>query len=249
MPVTTIPADKIDTNGHRFLWGDKGLEVLDSGEGEFRHVSSMGSSTCGRCGEYLRLRFEGDMLVAKIEGPDNSDLSVPCACPDDLETVTVLHVPSGRLIVDDSLRDVYNPDFKDVDYNSAMGQAEAVRRNAEAGCAYGPVLNTSPGLYKTPTGYAIANTGWDDETCERLEPEGWTELARVCTDLWAYSIADYQDFLDKGGKPIEEEDNYGSRSVVEVEPGDYEFTLYTGRADFDCHGEGNVVFATIKKIA
>lgn len=252
-PSITVPLDKVATSGHSFVYGG-GMKVWVEADGSARVCDSL--PKCQDCGEHLICDYDAEtgtistMTFKEVtEGGRYEQVDEPCAYDPELETVTVLHVPSGRIVVDDDLRDAYEGNFVGSDYNSFMGQARTVERYAEVGVAYGPVMNTSPALYHTPQGYAIANPALDERTGEREAPKGWTKLASIHTGLWAYSVADYEAFLAIGGRPIEEHDNDGSRSVVEVEPGDYEFTLHTGRADFDCHGEGDVVFATIRKIA
>lgn len=59
---------------------------------------------------------------------------------------------------------------------------------AAVGCAYGPVGNSCPGLYRTgPDSYTIASPRYDDDDNPSL-PE-CARLTGICTDLWAYSIA------------------------------------------------------------
>jgi hypothetical protein len=172
-----------------------------------------------------------------------------CPVSSTLETVIRLNVPSGKIIVDDDLRSVYAASKDGIDYNSALGQSIMTERMAAIGCAYGAIRNTCPDLYLRPDGtYVIANLPYDEESDDLIVIDGWKKLADICTDLWAYSIADYEDWLSKGGEKIEDNDNYGMRTVVNVEPGVYEFRLYTGRADFEYHAQGLVVYADFHRV-
>lgn len=222
-----------------------------------------GAFSCSLCDEYpsysVELDAAGDpsKLVAKTS----------CALTEGIPMVIELAVPSGKMIVTDSLRPVF--DFDSLNYNSKLGQAEAQQIMAEQGCAFGPLGNTSPSLVRVgkagPDGASSNSfiiTNIDDE----LEPgdEGYVageKLAYICTDLWAYSIADLDHFVAaarakfeatseterdefmKGelfawavqpGDPRDRLDQLGwTVTVVDVTPGTYRFTHHTGEADFD----------------
>lgn len=162
-------------------------------------------------------------------------------------SVITLAVPSGKIIVTDDLRPVYNwSDEEAGDYNTALGQHNAIRIMAGQGCAYGPVGNSCPGLYRTGPGtYVIASPGWDPEKDDAEQvPEGWELLAAVITDLWAYSVADYGDWVARGGDAasIARFD-----TIVDIPAGAYEFTHHTGETGFDGYSAGTVIFAHIRK--
>ncbi|MGW4890756.1 hypothetical protein ACWEQL_00580 [Kitasatospora sp. NPDC004240] len=171
----------------------------------------------------------------------------PCPYPDGIQTTEItIDVPSGKLAVADSLRPVYDWDHgKFVSYNSALGQAQAVQAMAEIGCAFGWVGNSDPGLYRTgPDRYVIASPELDDNDEPSLP--GATCLAEICTDLWAFSIADFEDWKTRGG----DLSLLGWKvNVVDVAPGTYRFTLHTGRRGFDPNAAETVIFADIERIA
>lgn len=163
-----------------------------------------------------------------------------------ITTRIMLAVPSGKIVVRDSLRPLYDWREAEVaDYNSLAGQAQAVEAMAARGCAYGPVGNSCPGLYRTGEGtYVIANLPYSEDTDDEVVPAGWTLLAGIITDLWAYSIADLGDFEAKGGDV--ESLGWGA-TVVDVGPGTYEFTHHTGEASFDRDAD-TVIFADIRRL-
>lgn len=178
-----------------------------------------------------------------------------CPCPDGLTTVVTLPIPSGKMIITDDLRDVYHLSRGVEDsfftYNSARGQAQVVEAMAKLGCAYGPVGNTCPGLYrvgeKNAGAYVITtfNHEYDDEgnvTNTPSLPES-DRLAGIITDLWAYSAADYEDWQSKGGTGSDYD-----YTVVNVEPGTYEFTLHTGEKSFNRDAPGTVVLADVRRV-
>lgn len=239
-------------NGHQF--SSDPLEtvevlVLEIGEETHNYLDrSRMSYSCFKCGGY---RFEERVTDDGVHMDGE-----PCPVPDEgITTVITLEVPSGKIIVADNLRSVYNGFDRDklADYNSVLGQAQFVEAMAKLGCAYGPVGNSCPTLWKTGEDtYIVARKPWltgdEDEWADEDSvpaPEGAESLAGIITDLWAYCIADYDDWLAKGGKPVEE---LGwSVIVVEVPPGTYEFTHHSGEKSFDPDAD-HVVFADIKRI-
>jgi hypothetical protein len=248
MPFTTLP---FHPNGHQFTREPQDtVEVLVIEEPQkagmpdapdfIVHRARM-SHACWKCGAY-------DFTERLAEDGVHFD-GEPCPVPDTgITTVITLNVPSGKIIVNDDLRPVYDAfdpaEEKFATYNSILGQAQVVEAFAAQGCAFGPVGNTSPGLYRTGQDtYVIANPGYDEETDTETFPEGWTLLADVCTGLWAYSIADHADWVSKGGditkKPM--------ATVVDIPAGVYEFVHHTGEAGFDRESSDVVIFADIKK--
>lgn len=191
---------------------------------------------CNWCGERQKVTL-GDDNVLRVDKP--------CPSENGITTVIELHVPSGRIIVDDDLRPIYDADMDDLDYNTALGQGKYVEAMAEVGCAYGPVGNSCPSLYRTGDGtYVIANSGYDQETDDEIPFDG-EALASVCTDLWAYSIADYDDWVSKGGVV----DSW-TQTVVDVEPGTYRFTHHTGERTFDRDDYTKpIIYAHIEKVS
>ncbi|MER0477075.1 hypothetical protein ABR737_01650 [Streptomyces sp. Edi2] len=191
---------------------------------------------CRSCGIHPSTRVAGD--VAEVKDP--------CPHPDGITTEITIDVPSGKLLVTDDLRPVYNWDDDTMaSYESALGKAQAVKAMAAIGCAFGPASNCGLGLYRTgPDSYIIASPRADDEDNPSL-PES-TRLAGICTDLWAYSIADFQAWKSRGGDPA----NLGwSDTVVDVPPGTYQFVHHSGERGFDLDAAETVTFAHVQRIS
>jgi hypothetical protein len=230
--MTTLP---FTANGHDTPIPDGTLSNVFT-DGFWRLFIPELAFPCRTCGQDLKLlATDGSVTVRE-----------PCPYPDGLTSVITLDVPSGKLIVADSLRPAYN--WTDADltasYNSKLGQYQAVLAMAAQGCAFGPVGNTCPGLYRTGDGtYAIASLDYDEDQDEEIVPAGWRKLAGIITDLWAYSIAGYEDWKAKGGNPIP--DGW-SKTLVEVPPGTYEFTHHTGKRSFNDDGHGTITYASIR---
>lgn len=227
LAIETIP---LDLNGHR---GRDQIEVS-----EIMGIRSRfdGPSQCSMCGQWLKISI----------GADSASVTNPCALPDGITTTVPLAVPSGRIIVTDDLRPIYRLDDEVADgfltYCSAAGQAQYIEAMAGIGCAYGPVGNTCPGLYRTTDGYVIANSGYDEATDQEIRPPEWERLAAICTDLWAYSIADYDDWVARGGLPK----SLGrTDTVVTVPAGVYRFTYHGGERAFADGGAAPTIYAHI----
>lgn len=194
-------------------------------------------SLCANCGELVSWKLSGVSLKTKSE----------CSLPTGITTVVDLKVPSGKMIVTDDLRDIYQIDASPrAGYNSLKGRAQVTQAMGELGCAYGAVGNSSPDLYQTgESSFVIANLevyGEDDQVVnsESLPPS----LASICTDLWAYSIADYDDWVSKGG--VFDPDS--SMTVLEVPAGVYRFTHLNYETSFvDSYGQPTV-FARVERI-
>ncbi|KQO98925.1 hypothetical protein [Leifsonia sp. Leaf264] len=279
IPSRDLTGLPIDERGHMHIHGRFRNEIVaeqsglvrDGGTTWFKPQLYGAVFSCHMCDAYP------SWAVVEDDNGDPVSLAAAseCSMPDGLTTVIELSVPSGKLIVSDDLRPLY--DFDTVgegrsDYNSVAGQARATREMAEQGCAYGPVLNSSPSLIRTGEDRFIISH-FDSELApgEDGNPEG-TELASICTDLWAYSIADYDDWLGKLttwlAKPDLDDDNSyrlkelaewmvnganpadlpWTMPVVDVTPGVYRFTHHTGEKNFD-HNDWPAVFAHVERIS
>ena len=221
----------IDQNGHLFT--DKQTVSGINYGGRLIHSLSA-AARCAVCSVWADGRIvEGTFLACPT----------PCPYPNGITTTIDLNVPSGEIVVADDLRPIYNG-FGDEDYNTSLGQHQVIEAFAAQGCAFGPVGNTCPGLYRTgPDTYVIASPRYDEEKGDVVLPDGWTWLAGIVTDLFAYSIADYVDFVTKGGSTKD-----GDISIVEVGAGTYRFAHHTGEQEFDRDAEGDVIFADIERI-
>jgi hypothetical protein len=222
----------LNAKGHQFFYGDE-VRVLRSDNGVGPLVIDI--AYCAACGEYPEFQIAQDAVTVQE----------PCPYPNGITTSITLDVPSGKLVVTDDLRPTYDWDSAAfADYNTAQGQAQVVRAMAAIGCAYGPVSNSCPGLYRTgPDTYVIANPDFEEESPSLSDD---TLLAGICTDLWAYSIADFEHWTSRGGTV---EKLNGAETIVEVRPGTYRFTHHSGERGFDAHAPETVIFAHVERIA
>ncbi|MFI5986825.1 hypothetical protein ACIBEA_38935 [Streptomyces sp. NPDC051555] len=195
-----------------------------------------GTPNCRACGVYPSARVVGG--VAEVEEP--------CPDADGITTTVTIEVPSGKLLVSDSLRSVFSIDhdaFTSLD--SARGQAQVIEAMAALGCAFGPATNCDLGLFRTgPDTYIMARPEWDEDDTPSLADS--SRMASVCTDLWAYSCADFEHWQARGGDPA---DLDWSDTVVDVAPGTYRFVQHSGERGFDFDGPGTVIFAHVDRIS
>jgi len=229
--IDTLP---LNPNGHLISHtGD--VDVLRL-PGEGAPMIVMDARDCAVCDQRPALRIDADAVYAQD----------PCPYPEGITTTITLDVPSGKIIVTDDLRPFYDWDERTfAGYNSTLGQAQAIEAMAAVGCAYGPVGNSCPGLYRVgPDEYVIASPEYDEDENPSLPDSD--RLAAICTDLWAYSIADFEHWKSRGGDPAK----LGwSDNVVDVPPGTYRFVHHSGERTFDRDAAGTVVFADIQRIA
>lgn len=240
--MTTLTHPPVDQRGHRQLHGSPVEFLIHRLDGAFLAAAGLaGVFPCAYCDAHpgFVLGADGKTLVAKTA----------CPVPDGLDSVVHLDVPSGRIIVNDSLYPVYDVDLPDSpSYNSVAGRVLHNERMARLGCAHGYVGNTSPSLVSTAPGrFVVATFAPDAASGEEghLAVAG-DVLAHICTDLWAYSVADHDDYLVRAAAhdPADLE-RHRHATVVDVEPGTYRFRNVTGRAGVDVHDGWPQVFAYI----
>ncbi len=205
---------------------------------------SLMSYSCALCGDFIEERAT----------PDAVHFDTPCPAAGGMTTVIRLEVPSGKIVVDDDMRPLFDGFDHDrfASYNSVRGQAQVITATAGDKCAFGPVGNSCPGLWKVgEDAYIIARMPYDDDEDSDTEgeeipsPADAQRLASICTDLWAYSIVDYDEWVRRGGDP---EDMPNMAEIVEIPAGTYEFTHHSGELAFDGDAD-HVVWADIRKVS
>lgn len=241
---------EIDSKSHDFFgrMAPETIEVsrysYEDGEGGLESVFRLYKQGwgCVYCGEYA------DWLIAEQDGVFAVESKTRCAVVELKPTVVNLPVLSGRIIFSDDLTDEsYNegPDG-DFDLNSLLGRQSLTRAMETIGIAYGSVLNTDPDIwYSEALGEILVANYHYDENDDPINPGGdFVHLGFISTSLWAYSIADEEDFLRRGGSLS---DDMGHASVT---AGTYEFTHFADLPDFEHHdGDAPVIFARGKLLS
>jgi len=209
------------------------------------------TATCSYCGED-EFKVETDGRTIRIAGE-------PCSVPNGFEpNVWELNVPSGKLVVENSLGNWFPlPEGDhDCDINTVKGSREYTQLHASIGLSFGFVGNSCPGVFKLSNdSYKIANSpleeDWDDKKKEWVEvplPEDWEgeQVTSICTDLWWYSICDYEELERR----FEHFGNFGIKNmskftVIDIKPGVYQFCHYDD-VNRDAHSE--TLYANFKWI-
>lgn len=224
--VLELPIPDVNVRKHDVYGPYAKVAAFEISVFERREISirSQNPGTCQNCGE--RLQWE--------RGPRSSIVATTdCSVSNGTTYSNTINVASGRIVFADSLFHVFPKlvDRKGLDYNSAVGRKEFARRLAENNIAYGSVIDTSPTLYlNTITGGLVVADVFDDyyDEDEDGTPEGWEKLGLIITDLWAYSITDYDTFVNHGGDPDDPR-----VTIAEIPAGEYTFTHYADQASFD----------------
>lgn len=150
-----------------------------------------------------------------------------------------IEVPSGKLAVGNDFRDLY-PGCPDYDVNEKVGIKLTFEWYAKNGLLHGFVGNSCPSVFQDGDSIHIASPKIYDENDEELPKSEWgipgKEVASICTDLWWYSIADYDDFVSRGGRE--------PKDVIKVTPGRY---VIQHRIDASGWTLAPYIYATIQK--
>ncbi len=186
----------------------------------------LGHDGCSYCGA-KRLSLETDGLVIRIAGE-------PCALPNGFEpNEWELNVPSGKIVVANDLREWFplpEGDGEIESVNTVLGCRQTAQAYAAVGMAHAFVGNTCPGVFKiSDEKFKIASEPaeeyWDgtDWVAREEDPNFEGErVAGICTDLWWYSLCDFDEFhrrAKKFGGSLET----ARAEVIDVTPGVYKF--------------------------
>lgn len=160
----------------------------------------------------------------------------PCQYPDGIVTEFTLNVPSGKMVIANDLRYLCRiGDNSDI--NSTYGTHRAILNYAKSGlaCGFG-VGNTCPTVAKHKGGrFTIGRR------------QGGRRVTGICTDLWAYSIMDYEEALRRVAYyefDLESTRKSLDSEVVKVPAGLYRFRHYHGQ-DRDA---SKILFAEFERI-
>jgi hypothetical protein len=207
------------------------LRAVDSGKPLDRwipvnvYLSTNGLRTCSCCGAE-DFETETNGLVLRITGE-------PCRFPKGLPpTEWELNVPSGKLVVANDLRAVFPlPEDEDFNINTTRGCSLTALAYAGNGLSHAFVGNSCPGVYACKDGsFKIANgpseEKWNGKEYVKIKPApvfDGKKLAGICTDLWWYSICDYDEFKRRL-KHFKAKAKDFNVNIVDVKPGVYRFS-------------------------
>ena len=209
----------------------------------------MGSHQCPYCCQRVR-KTETNGKVIRFMGE-------PCPFPNGFElNEWEMNVPSGKIVVSNDLRRWFPLPKGESDIpsiNTTLGCRQTSQAYADTGMSHGFVGNTCPSVYKLEQDtFKIANPPgeeyYDKKAGEWLpreeqEFEG-EELAGICTDLWWYSLCDFEEFERRRERFGGELDEHWDK-IIDVKPGVY---LFQHDDEVDRDSGDEVVYATFKWI-
>jgi hypothetical protein len=168
-------------------------------------------------------------------------------------TVVEISVPSGKLIASDDLRSTKHFDIEppfSINYGSGL-DAWAKEFAARTNTAYAFVGNSSPSVTRRNDGLIrVANPAWIKDADPAFDDDE-TVVAKICTDLWATMLTDYQNWLDHGGSEVavaNAEFAFDTYTVFGVTPGKYRWTVYSHSDYFDRDSLGRVTYAQLELV-
>ena len=213
---------------------DSMRQALESGIPSKTSIKFGGNSlfNCSVCDEYITYTFDGVTL-----GAENK-----CPYPNGIPEISFeLPVPSGKLVVANDLRYLFEDEYEEVDLrpnsrgwgfniNSDLGCVQVFQTYGKLGMAHGFVGNSCLSMYRIDrTTLTLSMVEHDEETYKHKELPG-ERVAGVCTDLWWYSVVDYRTYVARAGK---EPNKYCD--VVDVKPGMYKVIQRTHMIDRDAN--------------
>lgn len=176
----------------------------------------VGCYECFDCGQRIRLSFDGKTFTCVN----------PCKHPNGHPAYEFeLNVPSGKMVVGNDFRDKFDI-TGNYDINTLVGMAKTSFAYAKIGMAHAFVGNTCPGVYRISNdkfviGTCVEKFNEDDDKDEIVPPVAGAErVGGICTDLWWYSIVDYDDYVKAYGVPTKKDRFI---DVVDCKPGVYKF--------------------------
>ena len=165
---------------------------------------------CGQCDENYHLWTDGLKVWSPFTCP------FPDGCP---EYYHDFDFPSGKIVIENDSRSLFPPQPEDLGGEGTVWAMNITKFYAKHGLAHFFVGNTCPGVYEVGKDEYIIAPNPVDKDYNDLNPEGWKRHAAICTDLWWYSITDYDKYIELGGK-ISKHHN----DVMNITPGRYRFT-------------------------
>lgn len=207
---------------------------------------------CSYCGEPVIVSYDGENVIA----------SVACNFPGGIKEVEFeLDIPSGKMVFANDLRKWFAVQF-DFNVNTHSGKLKTIMSYESIGMAHGFVGNSCPGVYKIDNRHLSISGGapeigeevWNDEAqddlplskedADKIIPPGKL-VGGICTDLWWYSVVDYNDFkrrfIDMGNSLTEFKSYIKDRcDVVKVDPGIYKFKHFFDADDWENHNKINI---------
>jgi hypothetical protein len=163
------------------------------------------------------------------------------------ETILEIEVPSGKLVIADSLTPVLTPEAVG-DFNYGRGQHDTTLKYAkDYHVASAFVGNSCPKIVQQTDGIYLVVSLDVDEKDEDIYENGETEITTVITDSWSVELTDYQNWLNHGGQELA--DGYSHvYDVINVVKGKYRWTVKSHADGWSHYDFPRAEFATLELI-
>lgn len=192
--MLTVSMLDIDMRGHSVWSPVKNRKIQIACSRYYAQVNH--EFVCDNCGEAIGFdiqHLEDGFYVA----------DKPCLGHSITTYTYTLEIPSGKIVFRDGFYHDILPTLvepKNANYNTILGCEKAVIEYANQGIAYGPVLGPAPEVFYDHLNQRIVlGLGGEDDNGKRILGDGWEYLGSIVTDLWAYSVMDYESFVQNGG--------------------------------------------------
>lgn len=206
-----------------------GNELVVFGKFDEKDIPELKEALVNNKSYFSDFEFEGDLFRLKKFKP-----------------YTHIIKTSGKIIVENDLREFFErpPGY---DLNSVQGLINQTHWYARQGMCHGFVGNSCPTLYLSEKhGKILIGVDYDRETDEMnptpiLPDDSYKELCSVITDLWWYSIMDYDEFVARNPDV-----NVNALTVVDIPAGNWKLEHKYGISELGYHE--NLPYATLTKI-
>jgi len=141
-----------------------------------------------------------------------------------------IDVPSGHIVCANDLRFAYPiPDEEDFaqSVNGPLWQKTVTEAYAKVGLLHGYVGNSCPNIYKHGNTIIIGNPLYNETDSIECDIPG-NKAGSITTDLWWYSVADRDDFIQlikSSDKDVDKEMS-SLDAIIKVQPGRYVLKHY-----------------------
>ena len=246
----------VDPNGHFHGYTERGFgcffrelfphqfksqRLLDL-MGHLFTLSKSSSSSCEHCGESLEILFDNNEKSIKVLGD-------PCRVPEGLYDVSLeLNVPSGRLVFNERLREIFPRSFLSI--NTNFNLVRIMKEYEKLGMIYGYVGDSFPSVYKNSDGHmlvgCVSRRGDIAKTFKKGQQK-WRNIGSSKADHLFYCAADYDDIRRRMTSMNDFHELIHESTVTPVYPGVYRFDHKIVRDNLeldDIDSESSDVFNT-----
>lgn len=163
-----------------------------------------------------------------------------------------INIPSGQIAFADDLRFAYPvSDHKGSPQNAEgpLRQKIITEGYGEVGLFHGYVGNSCPSIHRYNSMLIIGSPSYDSKDYESREDLPGKRVGGIITDLWWYSIADYNDLADRMCQTGSDITKLRLDGVVKVKPGRYilrHYFPYFGKSHVK-HNDGVEIYATLHR--